>query len=244
MPLVPACTCTDPNVCPHRHQTYSAIYSHGPPSGRWAPDYSSQYSYPYFPPWVAPAAPSLNTHDFIPYQPPPAPSPSDQPAFRVALGETTSQSVNVGQSMSAGNKRKRTNTGSSNARNPRRATSTSNSNTLPNTSLSSTPTSNNQNIPPVPAVHGVGSTTSTAFSGPSLPHPAFQLQLGRSIIEKGKNSSGKPPEHLMCGTLCAVYTPISVQLHFQKRSPYPRSSLIHQISCILAAGCASKSLDT
>lgn len=191
MPLVPACTCTDPNVCPHRHQTYSAIYSHGPPSGRWAPDYSSQYSYPYFPPWVAPAAPSLNTHDFIPYQPPPAPSPSDQPAFRVALGETTSQSVNVGQSMSAGNKRKRTNTGSSNARNPRRATSTSNSNTLPNTSLSSTPTSNNQNIPPVPAVHGVGPTTSTAFSGPSLPHPAFQLQLGRSIIEKGKNSSGK-----------------------------------------------------
>lgn len=65
------------------------------------------------------------------------------------------------------------------------------SNILLHLLLVSTTLSNSQNILPIPAVHGVGPTTSMASSGPSPPHPALHPWLGWLIIEKGQNWSGK-----------------------------------------------------
>ena len=214
--------------CLQNHYIWLKVCSRMPQFTAAMSSYHSQYLHPYFPPWGALAAPSLNTHDFIPYQPHQLPITLINP-FRVALGETTSQSVNMAQSMSAGNKQKWPHTGSLNTWNQ---------------SMQQTSAIPIHHLPH----HWIQPLCQIIKTSPQflqfmvlvLQH-LWHLQvpvslilhsshnLGDQSLRKARISQAKPVGHLMYSMLCMACTPMPIQLHFQRQSLYLRCSPIHQV---------------
>lgn len=191
----PLCGCRDARSCncfnPATHQAPQQYYQQFSPPLTPQPQWPQQYSYslphgPSLAPW-APIPQNFQASNYQhTFQSPPRnePLPSDPPAFRVALGESTSNTLNEPPSQT-GTKRKRTTGTSARARKRRTATATSDLHTPSQTAI--------------PAVAGVGPVTdedaSTSESGPSL-HPAFtQTQgpsttLGSLLSKRGSKTQG------------------------------------------------------